>query len=177
MAFKRSRRPAFAVASRRATEWAGGAGPTTLTVLAATTKLLDSSFSEATLARLVPATIVREHMTLYVKSDQIAASENPFGSVGSAVVSEQARVAGAASLPGPDTNDASDLWYLHGRWSAVIVFGTAVGLETSAGRVFQFDSKAQRKVEDGSAIVTMIENITAFGVQYLIQQRTLFKLH
>jgi len=160
---------------RRATEWLGSVNSTTFTALAAATKTLDQFFADLG----EPATLVRTRGELWVWNDQLAASEIPFGALGMAIVSEQARVAGAAALPGPTTNNDSDLWFLHQYWASRMTFGSAIGFqESSAAAHVSFDSKAMRRIEQGSNIVVMMENSSALhGCQFLLQFRVLIKLH
>ena len=112
-----------------------------------------------------------------VRSDQQAATEDPFGAVGFAVVTEQARAAGAGSLPAPISAEGSDAFFMYQHIYAGIRFGTAVGLAHEA-RVFEFDSRAMRKVETSDAIVMLIENASALhAMVYILKYRILIKLH
>ncbi len=140
--------------------------------------VLDQAFTEGILEEVVPATIVRTVGILTVTSDQHTADENPFGAMGFAVVSEQARAAGIGSLPTPITNEDSDLWFVFQHWSAPVAVGSNASFGNIA-RVFEFESRAQRKVEEGEAIVVVLENAAAAGVgaSYVVKYRLLFKLH
>ena len=110
-------------AQRRLTEWGASADVTTFLAIPPATKVLDQAFTEAILEDVTPGTIVRVRGVAFVRSDQTAATEDAFGAVGFAVVSEQARAAGAASLPGPITNEDSELWFL---WQPLYVTLTLV---------------------------------------------------
>ncbi len=164
---------------RRATEWGASSTPTVTTNLAANTVLLHQSFTQALLAEVTPATIVRVRGELWVKSDQVAATRTPFGAVGFAVVSEQARAAGVASVPDPSTDALSDLWFLHQFWATDFTFITAAGFQGgSTFTRYTFDSKAMRKIVDGNAIVIVIANSAAAGgIDFVMNFRVLFKLH
>ncbi len=158
---------------RRATEWSASADVTGLTTLSAGGSLLDQSFTQAILADVVPATITRTVGFVTVRSDQIVAAEPLFGAVGFAVVSEQARAVGVTALPTPITEEPSDLWFAYQYFTGF--GGTVHGAPLST---FHFDSRAQRKVVDGEAIVVMIESAVAgFAMEYAIKFRMLFKLH
>jgi len=162
---------------RRATEWFASADIDSEQAYPAGSVVLDQSLTAASLASILPATIVRTRGLLWVRTDQFAATEQPFGALGMAVVSEQARVAGVASLPSPITEEQSDLWFVHQFWATGILFGSATS-GIRAGDVYEFDSRAQRKVEDGSAVVVMIENAQATdGMTGMLKFRMLFKLH
>ena len=44
--------------------------------------------------------------------------------------------------------------------------------------MFEFDSKAQRKIVEGEAIVMLVENGSATdGLEYILMLRVLFMLH
>jgi len=177
----RIRSPRFVVRSgtRRMTEWAGSADVTGTSSVAAAAKVLDQSLTQAVLEAVTPATLVRTIGSLYVRSDQTATTENAFGAMGAAVVKENARAAGAASLPGPITNEDDDVWFLYQFFNAGIVVGSEVGFRgSSVWYEYQFDSKAQRKVVSGDAVVFMLENASGTaGFVYILKWRMLFKLH
>jgi len=161
---------------RRATEWVASADSVATQLLAAASSVLDQTLSEASLADIVPATVIRVRGELFVGMDQSAASEQAFGALGMAVVSEQARVAGVASVPTPITDEGSDLWFVHQFWAAPVFVGTDASL--LKWYRYSFDSKAMRKLEDGMSIVVVLENASATaGMQYLLKFRMLFKYH
>ncbi len=164
---------------RRATTWGSSVDKTAVTNLAAATTVLHESFSDATLATVVPATIVRTVGSFWCKSDQVAAERTPIGALGMAVVSEQARVAGVASVPSPTADSDSDLFFQFLHWTCGFNFVTAAGvLGTEEWARFDFDSRAMRKVVDGDAIVMVVSNsATAGGIDFVLQFRMLFKLH
>ncbi len=99
-------------AARRATIWFSGPDETNYSGVAAGTVDLQSSLNPAALA-LRPFTIIRTVGMFSMVSDQVAAQEDPFGAYGLAVVSDQARVAGVASVPSPITDQNSDLWFMY----------------------------------------------------------------
>ena len=161
---------------RRKTQWIASADSTTITTLAAATSVLDQSFSLATLADLIPFTIVRTVGELWVKTDQVSTTEIPFGGLGFSVVSEQARVAGVASVPVPITQEASDLFFTYQFWLASLLVADATGIMDGSQR-YTFDSRAQRKVTDGEAIVVTLENASSVhGVGFVLKYRLLVKL-
>ena len=64
---------------------------------------------------------------------------------------------------------------MHQYWAVDIRRESAVGI-TQAFRVFEFDSKAMRKLEVGQTLAVVIENGHAsYGVQYYSQFSILFK--
>ncbi len=160
--------------SRRETLWFGGPDETVWTGVAAGAVDFQSSLNVASLA-LRPFTIVRVRGLLMLRSDQIAAIEEPFGAFGLAVVSDQAVAAGVASLPSPITDQASDLWFSYTFCAATWQFNTSGAASPTP---FEIDSKAMRKVEDGMNIVSMFENGSGgSGCNYIAIWRMLIKLH
>ena len=110
---------------------------------------------------------------LAVRTDDDTAAEVGVCAVGSMVVREPARVAGIASLPTPLAENVDDGWYVYqlGGWSGGPIEGEPI-------RTYQFDSRAQRKVEDGDALVWTLENQSAvFGLSYMLRFRMLIKVH
>ena len=164
--------------SRRQTQWLASADATGVTTLAGAAKILDQSLTAAELT-LLPFTVVRVRGLIYVQSDQVAADEQQFGGVGMAVVSDLAIAAGVASIPDPITNEDSDLWFMHRFFSygMLIGSGAGTGVPTPNGTTFEFDSKAMRKVEEGSDIAVVLANATAAGFRYWLKFRLLVKLH
>ena len=162
--------------SRRQTEWGASADVTGFTALGATAAVLDQRFTQVILAGVTPATIVRTRGLIAVRTDQQIATEDPFGAIGFAVVRENAGAAGVGSLPTPITDEIDDVWFVHQFWTAGFLFTGASFADVT--KVFEFDSKAMRKIVDGDSIVIMLENASATaGVSYLVKFRILFKLH
>ena len=163
---------------RRQTLWFGSADATAVTALGGATALLAQSVSEATLNAFggQPQTVVRTRGSLYIQSDQVAAAERPFGALGFAVVTEQARVAGIASLPAPITDEASDKFFVWIPWEAASMVDNAASPATMM-KIFDFDSKAMRKIEGGDSLVVTIENaaLGGIGAQFILKFRQLIK--
>ena len=164
---------------RRSSIWLASTVRTATQALAAGTSILDQSISGAQIQALGNGTIARTRGVLWVASDQVIAQEDPFGALGFMVVSETARAAGIGSIPHPGAVPESDQWFVHQFWKASMQ--VSVGAPTSlAGGSFwsryEFDSKAQRKVEDGQAIVVVLENTSATaGSRFLINFRMLYR--
>ncbi len=166
---------------RRDTVWLASAPETGLSSLAANTGVLDQSFTGAQISALGNGTIVRTRGSLWVMSDQKVALEAAPVGLGMVVVTEKARAAGVSALPAPLTQASADFWFVHRYALSVAQVGaTADGLVGGSAwfdRV-DFDSKAMRTVEDGEAIVVMLENLSGTaGIQYVIAFRMLYKLH
>jgi len=140
--------------------------------LAASAVTLDQSFVSISGE---PFTIMRTRGILTIESDQFAATENPFGAMGMAVVSEEALAAGVTAVPQPYSNSESDLFFVHQFFWSQFVFGDATGFSTDA-HSFEFDSKAMRKVQPEERIVVVLENgSNAFGLNFLLNFRMLMK--
>ncbi len=156
---------------RRETEWFASADAVALTTLAAATFTLDQSLTAAELAKR-PFTVVRTVGSIWVKSDQKAANESPFGAMGFLVASEKAVALGVTALPDPITQEASDSWFVYQQVAA------SGGPEE--GRPFDrydFNSKAMRKVQDGEDIAVMVTNASStLGLQFVIKFRLLIKV-
>ena len=162
----------MAPARRRATEWFGSADITGSTVLAAATFTFAQSLTAAELAKR-PFTITRTVGQIWVASDQVAALEFPFGALGFQVVSDKAVATGATALPDPITEKSSDTWFTYQSFAAA-----GGPIDGSGGTIFDFDSRAQRKVEDGSDVAVMVTNADAnFGLRFILQFRLLIKVN
>jgi len=161
--------------ARRATEWFASADVTVVTQVAANTKILDQSLTVAELAKL-PFTVVRTRGMFLIQTDQIAADEEQLLGLGFGVFSDTAVAAGVGSLPDPISNESDDLWFVHQFGIASAWAGNANG--NARGLVYHFDSKAMRKVEEGSDIAVVIANgSSVFGFEFWLKFRLLVKLH
>ncbi len=157
---------------RRSTQWIASSIETDFTALAANTQLLDQSF-----AFLEPSTIIRTRGSIWVRSDQLSATESPFGALGMAVVSNEAAVAGPGSVPMPVADQDSSKFFLWQPWLADVFLADATSFY-KAFVEYKFDSKAMRKVNNGDTAVIVVENSSATdGVNFLMQFRMLIKLH
>ena len=106
-------------------------------------------------------TVRRTRGYIHVKSDQEATSEQPIGAFGMVVANDLALAAGAASIPGPATDLDDDGWFVWEPITTDFAFRSAVGFESAAGRLFNYDSRAMRKVEPGFGLAIMVEISTA----------------
>ena len=123
-----------------------------------------------------PATVMRCRGMLTVQTDQIAASEAPFGAYGACIVSDQALAVGASAVPAPFIDADSDLWFLHGYFAAPVIFGDATGTHNLSQTV-EFDSKAMRKFSEDESLIFVIENASAAsGMSYIWNKATLIKV-
>ena len=158
----------------RLTEWFGVSPFQTVeTPLGASTGLIALVMVAAELAKR-PFTITRTVGLLTVQSDQNAAVEFPFGAFGALVVSDKAIATGFTAVPDPVTESESDAWFLYQSWSCEGSASTNVGRPVQQ---FAFDSRAQRKVQDGEQFAFVIANSSAAdGVNFFLNMRMLVKL-
>ena len=91
------------------------------------------------------------------------------------VVSDQAFAIGATAIPTPITDADSDLWIMHQYFAAPFTFGSGTGF-SNVSETFTFDSKAMRKVPEGSRLIWSVEVGSTVGLSYLLQFAVLVKL-
>ena len=166
--------------TRRKTQWNGTAvSAVGFQSVGTSSKVIVAEITAAGFAVIgTPLTLIWTRGQFAFWSDQIAGSEDQIGAFGIAIVSEQARAAGAASVLGPQINSDWDGWLFWHAITARMEFISAVGLEPHFATVVEIDSKAMRKVEDNMGMVIVAENASASTVFDLaINIRTLFKLH
>ena len=178
--YRRSRSFPSGSRNKRKTFWFASADVAGLTNLAAATIVVDQAVSKVAIdaGPGYPMTIVRTRGSVWIKTDQVANSEQPFGGFGFAVVGEEARAAGAGSLPGPILDEDSGQWFVHGFFAQALVVVSQTSIHHDGFVRTDFDSKAMRKVEENEAIVVMLENASSgHGLSYIIKFRMLLKLH
>ncbi len=157
---------------RRKTFWIGSADSTDFFTLAAGAAVLDQSITWTD--ELGPSTIVRTRGELWVGTDQIAASESPFGALGMSVVRSAAAAAGVGSVPTPITEESDDSFFVWQAFASSLLFGDATGFRPYFER-YSFDSKAMRKVSQGDTIAITLENASVYGLRYILKFRMLIK--
>jgi len=161
---------------RRESQWIQIA-PTVSNLGTASTAVLFTGFGAVALG-LRPFTIVRTHINLHVASDQEVNDELQQVAIGTAVVSDQALAIGVTAVPTPFTDMGSDLWMLHQILTTRFLLGTAVGFSGDFGKEKDIDSRAMRKVEEGSDLAMSIETSSiSAGADVAKAGRILIKLH
>ncbi len=171
-----ARRPAGYTAggkSRRSTEWISATVDwTDFTAAQARTTL---SFSQAELRDFVPCTIVRTVGLLAVSADfDFITNQSFLGASGACLVRDDARIAGA--LPEAFGEAGNDIWWWHQFFAMQVESSSGVDLKLS--ETYMVDSKAQRKVVDGDAIVFMSQGGGGSdGFDLSLMVRILLKLH
>ena len=163
--------------SRRETLWLEV--PLVNTTLAAGGSAILSHVLTTAEKALRPFTVIRTRLIFHVASDQVSADETQACALGVAVVSDQAVAIGITAVPTPSTDRASDLWLVFDEmYSRVTVGGTADSVGVY-GVLRDVDSKAMRKVEEGSDIVIVQESDAgqSAGLNVAVAGRILIKLH
>ncbi len=160
---------------KRKTLWIDFANiATTETPLAAGAALLFGSLNAAALA-FRPFTVVRTRAICGMATDQVAATEFPFGALGFAVVSDTASAIGVTAVPTPITDASSSLFFV---WQAMMTnlqLSSAIAY-TPTWTNWDIDSKAMRKVEVGEDVVITVENGSSTdGLQFNMIGRMLIK--
>jgi len=159
----------------RETLWAGVTGSFESIATASTAVLLN--ITGAGLLALRPWTVVRSRGVIMLETDQDAARERQAVNIGAAIVSDQAVAIGITALPTPTTDKDSDLWYLY---QSVMASQGAGTVNNNLGTFVEYDSRAMRKVEDGSQLVYVLESEVVALTQGTITRHTgrlLIKLH
>jgi len=132
--------------------WAGQFGGVTGSpvIVPAASKVLLGFF---VLSTAFDETVTRIRGQLTIASDQGVAAEEQVGAFGFVRVTDRARAAGVASIPGPVTDIDDDGWLL---WQPFLQ-QTSVA-EAVIGRNYQIDSKAQRIIREGEEVAIVVEN-------------------
>ena len=162
----------------RETLW-GDLGEVSSALPAANSAVLTNVTGAALLA-LRPWTVVRIRGLWHAVSDQEVANETYSLAFGAAVVSDQAVAIGITAVPTPSIDADSDLWMLYERiMGSFLIKSTGEGIVEPGGVTKEFDSRAMRKVEDGSQLIFVVENgaVTAAGCIVRTFARVLIKLH
>ena len=144
----------------------------------ANTAVLLNSLSAGALD-LRPFTVVRTRGFFGIRSDQSATSESFDCALGYCVVSDQALAIGVTAVPTPFTDQGSDLFFVYEALMARFLFISGIGVDPQGMSQFMhYDSKAMRKVNDDSDLITVIENSgISSGVTVHHTARMLVKLH
>ena len=158
----RSRRQQFQSRPRSPNRSWAGTSSTGVTGIPVSTKVLLGSFSLSN--PNIDETILRTVGTLMVSSDQLAASEDQIGAFGMYIVNDVAATLGVTALPGPITDIADDGWYVYVPICQRFGFSDATGWNADFGLRYPFDSKAKRKMHEGTRAVLMAENATSTNV-------------
>ncbi len=149
-----------------------------LTAMGASADVLVSTLSAGALL-LRPFTIIRSHLLVQYESDQETTDEENWGAIGSIVVTDTAAAIGITAVPSPSgtAGDPESDWYLWQALECTFRFGSGVGFQSSAGRQYEIDSKAMRKVGADDDIAMVASQDAAVGARLLTAGRRLIQLH
>ncbi len=159
-------------APKRKTIWVGAAEQGDVAV-ASTTSVVLQSFAPDDFGMLAP-TVVRTRGVAIIHPGAFSADLDFDGAYGLCIVSDEALVAGAGSIPRPFDDDSWPGWIVHRYFVGHFNFDTAVGSETYPN-VDIIDSKAMRKVGPNEVLVWMCESRLG-AVSINVHARILFKL-
>ncbi len=161
--------------TKRGLVWAGLFPSTAPTAVGTNGVILLGSLNAVALA-LRPFTIVRTRGFFHWNTDQLVAGEIPFGAAGLQVVTDSAAAIGITAVPTPVAETNADYFVYQGLVSE-ISFNSAIGFDAHAGRVFEFDSKAMRKVGTDDDVAITVENESSTsGAEITMGGRMLLKL-
>jgi len=135
-------------------------------------KVLISSFDPLISAMVKPTIVRTRGVVSYFPS--FGASLSFAGAFGMAVVTDRAVAAGVVSLPDPVSDSGWDGWFVWRSFANRVEFDTAAGVEL-AGRDFEVDSKAMRKMTDDETLI-MIAASQSGAFSLYDGTRTLFML-
>ncbi len=125
-----------------------------------------------------PFTVLRTLVHLRVDSDQLVADEAQFGAIGMCIVTDQALAIGITAIPTPVFDADSDSWFFHQYYSSDFTFGSGIGFAKTSNS-FTWESKGQRKVEDGFDLAVVAEFAAGVSNGFIITVagRVLIKTH
>ncbi len=106
----------------------------------------------------ISETVRRTRGIFSIASDQAVAIEQQTGAFAMMKVNDIALAAGAASIPGPFTDNSDDAWFVWQGFCQKTVANATAGIVSVQ---YEFDSKAMRTVEEGFGLAVMIENAHA----------------
>ncbi len=174
MALRRSSHRAVVRAPKRKVTWVGPADQSYVSVASGGSTLLQS-FDPAAGGPFPKPTIVRVRGEVSMRLDSYAVDIAVVGAFGCCVVDNEAFTAGIASIPTPLTNSSWDGWFVWLPMHFSLEFGSAIGVQVPADRVWTIDSKAMRKVSNDQTIVWVAESeVGAFDIS--VQTRILMML-
>ena len=151
----------FSRSSRPNRSWTGLVA--SATIVPTSTKVLLGTFVLSNPG--IDETVLRSVGQISVSTDNDGASEQQVGAWGMCIVSDVALAIGITALPSPVSEISDDFWFVHQTIVQRTEFITAAGFHPNVSRNYEFDSKAKRKLEDGSVIVLVAENSGPHGFQ------------
>jgi len=140
---------------RQTTDWARTPPADPVTV-AANSFVLLGSVSALT---VVPTVTIRRTIgNLWIASDQTSATEDQFGALGFFIANDTAIALGATALLDPVGDASDDTWFV---WMPFQMEGRQLTVVANNGINFPFDSRGQRKMQQGQSVAVMLGNGSA----------------
>ncbi len=150
---------------RRKSTWVGPANQNTVAVATGASVIIGSFTPSTTVPSMNEPTVIRTRGECVVKPQAITATVSVSGAFGVGIVTDQAFVAGAGSIPRPFDDAGWDGWFMWQSFSFENTVIDATGFQSMIGRQYQVDSKAMRKIQAGETMVLMAESQTgAFNI-------------
>ena len=123
---------------------------------------------------------IRGTFSYYIRIAQTVFDGFDNAVVGMCLVTDDARIAGSASVPGPVTDDEWDGWMFH-KWLPAIISPATANIDPSGGgflHELEIDTKAMRKVTDNESLIFVFEGteIGAVTMEVDMNTRILVKL-
>ncbi len=148
---------------KRKSNWVGPADQDIVAVASGASVII-ASFEPDANAMQHP-TLVRTRGDVQVRPQSFTADLAIGGAFGVCLVSDEAFAAGTASIPRPFDDADWGGWLVWQSFSYQLDFATEAAKLIPAGRFWQVDSKAMRKVPSGNTVVLMAESQTgAFAI-------------
>ncbi len=147
------------------------------TIASADTAVVLFTFSTV-ITDLLPLTIVRTRGYIHISSDQTANTETQELAFAIAIVSDQASAIGVTAVPTPVADADSDLFFVYEPNVMQMQVSDATGVNAPSGVGRSFDSKAMRKLPDGTNISAVAETAgNSAGAIVTVQASLLIKSH
>ncbi len=157
--------------AKRITVWVGYADQAFVTV-ASGAKTIVANFSLATVDAV---TVVRSRGVISIAPSVFSADLPLVGAFGIGIVSNEAFVAGAASVPGPFSSSDWDGWMVLVPWAYRYDLTSDIGRLLPGSLQITIDSKAMRKMSSNETLVMVAESETG-AIDFAAPIRTLLKL-
>jgi len=169
MALARRSTRSFIRPKRTGTNWARGVHSGTTAVIAPSAKFLAGSVVLSNPG--IGEVIRRTRGLISITSDQSSIFEQQVGAFGGIVITDTALGQGITAIPSPVTDRNDDGWFV---WLSFAQIGgnssggTIGAVGVASPQVYEFDSKAMRKVEEGYSVVFVAENGGPHGLEFMM---------
>jgi len=160
---------------KRLSDWTSTTGGIAPVSLAAGASVIATAIDFRLGGSVGEGTIVRRRGLLQLTFAANSADADAHGAIGSCIVNGEAFDAGVLSVPTPVAEAFDDRWFQHEYFSLSNRFDTSPQFNIG---IVKIDTKGMRKFTRDDVMITVIENdAAANAIQFLLQARTLIKLH